>query len=285
MRTPDGRRLAVDRIGDPRGAPVFLLHGTPGSRLGAAPRRMAEDRAGMQLIVYDRPGYGGSGRRPGRGIADAAEDVRTIADKLGFDRFAVAGRSGGASHALACAALLPERVTRAAALVSLAPRDAEGLDWFAGMAPSNVRDYGAATTDPDGLAARIAIRAEGIREDPARLLEELDAELSEGEREICSDPGIRAMLLANFQEALRRSSYGWLDDIMASARPWGFDPADITVPALLWHGERDVFSPVGHSRWLADRIPGATAVFAPDAAHLHAVPALPGIFTWLLDGA
>lgn len=121
VRAPDGRALTVERWGDPDGRPVFLLHGMPGSRLGPAPRGMVLYQRRMQLIAYDRPGYGGSDRHPGRSVADVAQDVAAVADTLGLETFAVAGRSGGAPGALACAALLPERVTRTAAMVGLAP--------------------------------------------------------------------------------------------------------------------------------------------------------------------
>ncbi|MGW1816568.1 alpha/beta fold hydrolase [Streptomyces sp. NPDC002125] len=283
VRVADGRHLMVERLGDPRGRPVFLLHGMPGSRLGPAPRGMVLYQRNMQLITYDRPGYGGSDRMQGRRVMDVAEDVRTIADALGLDRFAVVGRSGGAPHALACAALMPDRVTRTAALVSLAPRDAVGLDWFDGMAPSNVLAYSRATADRDGLAESFILRSEEIRQDPARLLDDLRRELTDDDRIVVNDAGIRMKLLANFQEGLRTSAYGWIDDVIAFSEPWGFDPADITVPVMLWHGVKDVFSPVGHSRWLAEQIPGATAVLEPTAAHFAALSVLPGMLNWLLD--
>jgi pimeloyl-ACP methyl ester carboxylesterase len=273
----------VERLGDPRGRPVFLLHGTPGSRLGPAPRGMVLYQRGMQLIAYDRPGYGGSDRLQGRSVADVAQDVTTIADALGLERFAVAGRSGGAPHALACAALLPDRVTRTAALVTLAPRDAAGLDWFEGMAASNVLEYTTASVDPDGVAARLTPRADAIRKDPVRLLDDLRRELTDSDRMVVSDAGLRMMLLRNYQEALRTSAYGWIDDALAFCSPWGFDPADIQGPVLLWHGEKDVFSPVGHTRWLAERIPDVTAVLEPAAAHFASFHALPRTLTWLLD--
>ncbi|MGW0392005.1 alpha/beta fold hydrolase [Streptomyces sp. NPDC003042] len=282
MRTPDGRTLTVERWGDPDGRPVFLLHGTPGSRLGPAPRGMVLYQRRMQLIAYDRPGYGGSDRHRGRTVADVAQDVAVIADSLGLDTFAVAGRSGGAPGALACAALLPDRVTRTAALVPLAPRDAEDLDWFAGMAASNVREYTTASDDPEELAARLIPRAEGIRRDPGRLLDELRRELTDNDRLIVSDAGLRSMLLRNYREGLRTSAWGWIDDALAFSSPWGFDPADIRCPVLIWHGELDVFSPVGHSRWLARRIPGATATIDPAAAHFAALRALPDVLNWLL---
>ncbi|MCX4727491.1 alpha/beta fold hydrolase [Streptomyces sp. NPDC090052] len=283
VRAPDGRHLTVERLGDPRGRPVFLLHGTPGSRLGPAPRGMVLYQRRMQLIAFDRPGYGGSDRLPGRSVADVAQDVGAIADALGIEKFAVAGRSGGAPHALACAALLPGRVTRAAALVTLAPRDAVGLDWFEGMAASNVREYTSASDDPDGLAARLIPRSAEIRKNPVRLLDQLFSDLTDSDRRVVNDAGVRAMLLRNYQEALRTSPYGWIDDALAFSRPWGFDPADIRSPIMLWHGVKDVFSPVGHSRWLARRIPGATAVLEPAAAHFDALHALPRILNWLLD--
>ncbi|MGX4693965.1 alpha/beta fold hydrolase [Streptomyces sp. JNUCC 63] len=282
VRTADGRRLRVEVSGDPHGRPVFLLHGMPGSRVGPRPRSMFLYQRGARLISYDRPGYGGSDRRPGRRVADVVQDVAVVADALELDRFAVAGRSGGAPHALACAALLPDRVTRAAALVGLAPRNAEGLDWFAGMAPSNVTEFRTAFTDPERFAAGIIPRSARIRDDPARLLEELRGVLTADDRLIVSDNTVRSMLLRNYREALRTSPYGWIDDALALTGPWGFDPARIRVPVLLWHGAQDVFSPASHSAWLADRIPRATAVLEADAAHFAALRALPEVLNWLL---
>ncbi|MFI6931713.1 alpha/beta fold hydrolase [Streptomyces sp. NPDC050287] len=283
--TADGRRLRVEVSGDPRGRPVFLLHGMPGSRVGPKPRSMFLHQRGARLISYDRPGYGGSDRMPGRRVVDVVKDVADVADALDLDRFAVAGRSGGAPHALACAALLPDRVTRAAALVSWAPRDAEGLDWYAGMAPSNVSELSTAATDPERFAARLIPRSAAIRSDPARLLEELRGDLTADDRLIVSDNTIRSMLLRNYREALRTSPYGWIDDALALTGAWGFDPARIEVPVLLWHGKRDVFSPAAHATWLADRIPRATAVLEPTAAHFAALRALPAVLDWLLADA
>ena len=88
---------------------------------------------GLRHVVYLRPGYGDSERCPGRAVADCAADTAAIADWLGVERFYTAGRSGGGPHALACAALLPDRVIAAATIAGVAPEDAEGLDWLAGM--------------------------------------------------------------------------------------------------------------------------------------------------------
>ncbi|BBC36695.1 hypothetical protein SGFS_079890 [Streptomyces graminofaciens] len=282
VRAADGRQLRVECSGDPHGRPVFLLHGMPGSRVGPRPRPMVLYHRGVRLISFDRPGYGGSDRNPGRRVVDGVEDVTAVADALGVGRFAVVGRSGGAPHALACAALLPGRVTRAAALVTLAPRDAQGLDWFKGMAPSNVEEFETALHNPQLFASRLIPRSAAIRSAPAQLLEELRRDLTPDDRRIVSDDGIRSMLMRNYYEALRTSPYGWIDDAIALTGPWGFDPAGIKVPVMLWHGKEDVFSPVSHSNWLADRIPQAISVVEPGAAHFAALRALPGVLDWLL---
>jgi pimeloyl-ACP methyl ester carboxylesterase len=284
VRTADGRQLATVVYGDPDGRPVFLLHGTPGSRIGPRPRSAILHRLGVRLICFDRPGYGESDRQPGRRVADAAADVSAIADALGLGRFAVVGRSGGGPHALACAALLSERVTKVAVLVGLAPREADGLDWLDGMTESNVIEYEAVSSGYAAIAAVTQATAEAVRADPASLLAKLQLELPDADLRVVTDTGIRPLLEAAYAEALRTSPHGWIDDALAFYAPWGFDPAAVTVPVLLWHGARDNLSPVSHAKWLAERMPSAAVVVQAGAAHFGALDVLPDILRWLTSG-
>lgn len=275
-----GRHIAVESAGDPGGFPVFLLHGTPGSRLGPRPRGLLLHQLGIRLITFDRPGYGDSDRFRGRSVADGAYDVAAIADACGIERFAVVGRSGGGPHALACAALLPERVTRAAVLVSLAPRGAPGLDWYEGMSNSNAVDFAAAICGFNVLSGRLTATANEIRHDPASLVLRLLVEVPEPDRRVISDTQLRSMLARNHAEGLRRSADGWIDDVAALCGPWGFAPAAISTPVLLWHGERDIYSPVGHARWLARQLPHAVVMIEPGAAHFGALTVLADVLRW-----
>ncbi|GGT91688.1 alpha/beta hydrolase [Streptomyces violascens] len=259
---------------------MFLLHGTPGSRLGPAPRSAVLYRLGVRLITFDRPGYGDSDRLPGRRVAHAAADVEAIADALDIGEFAVVGRSGGAPHALACAALLPDRTARAAALVGLAPRDAQGLDWFEGMTESNVREYINAAAGKGQLTTSLEMRSITIRADPRRSVNDMRPGLPKPDRGIVADAGIRVMLERNFEEGLRSSADGWVDDVMAFSTDWDFRLEDIHAPVLLWHGEQDVFAPVQHTRWLAERIPGAQMIVERGAAHFGALRALTRVLSW-----
>ena len=220
-----------------------------GKPLGPHPRSAVLHRLGVRLLSFDRPGYGGSDRLAGRRVADAAADVLAIADAYGLDRFSVVGRSGGGPHALACAALLPERVTKAAVLVGLAPHGADGLDWFDGMAQSNVMEFTAAANGYEDIVAHTKMVADAVRANPASLIARLQAELPDPDRRVVADRGIQSMLIETYAEALRTSDYGWIDDALAFCSPWGFDPASVTVPVLLWHGDSDVFSPASHARW------------------------------------
>lgn len=283
---PGGRHLAVDCVGAPDGIAVFLLHGTPGSRRGPRPRAGVLYRLGIKLICYDRPGYGGSDPHPDRSVADAAADVCTIADALELGTFSVVGRSGGAPHALACAALLDGRVETVAALVGVAPPDAANLDWYDGMTNSNTAEYGWAE-DPGAVAAALTERAKQIRDDPEFLLKYLWPELTRQDRRVVDEVAIQKLLSEAYAEAIKHGAQGWIDDVLAMRKPWGFDPSKIKVPVLIWHGLDDVFSPVSHARWLADHIRGGredarvSVVLKRDAAHFDAMQVLPDILTWI----
>jgi pimeloyl-ACP methyl ester carboxylesterase len=282
VESADGRKLAVKVSGNPTGHPVVMLHGTPGSRVGPFPKSRVLYELGVRLVSFDRPGYGRSDRLDSRRVADVVPDVMAIADRLELPRFAVMGRSGGGPHALACAALLPDWVTRAGVLVSLAPWAAEGLDWFAGMADSNVRSYTVAASNPELLTTRLVQAAARIKADPASHVTALAPEMPPADRRVVSDVGIRTQLARNFAEALRDSADGWIDDALAFCAPWGFNLSDIKAPVLLWHGQNDVFSPVAHARWLADQIPHAIMSIRPGTAHFAALEVMPDVLSWLI---
>jgi len=278
VKAAGGRSLSAESLGALDGSPVFLLHGTPGGRRGPRPRGIVLYRLGIRLVTYDRPGYGASDRQVGRTVADAAHDVARIADAMGIDQFGVVGRSGGGPHALACAAVLTDRVTRAATLGSLAPYNAEGLDWSDGMADSNVQAY------HDGeaaLAAELAKRAVEVRRDPESLLRSLWPELVSHDRMVVGDVALRRIIAENHAEALKESAGGWVDDVLALRSPWGFDLSGIAAEVMLWHGGEDVFSPASHTRWLAKRVKRSRVEVQSGAAHFNAVEILPRVLAWI----
>jgi pimeloyl-ACP methyl ester carboxylesterase len=269
IRTRDGRTVAAAEWGDPNGIPLFALHGTPGGRIGFWLDPTIYARHGLRRITVDRPGYGESTRQPGRIVAHIVPDIVAIADELGIGSFAVTGGSGGGPHALACAALLPDRVLRCLADVSIAPFGAEGLDFFADLASGNVDEFEAALRgEPDirqlaeaewaGVLARLDAGDNNILGD--------NYELSDADRaQMLKHAGRMAI---NLRAGLAGGVDGWVDDDIAFTKPWGFDLADIRVPVLLSYGRHDTLVPAAHGDWLAAHIPKARTRVNEDTGHM-----------------
>ena len=253
----DGRKLAFVQRGAEDGVPVIVCHGTPGSRRTRHPDPEMYERHGVKMVVYDRPGYGESDPHIGRSVADAAPDFDAIADELGFDRFAVVGGSGGAPHALACGALLQDRVLRVGALVTPAPSDTDDFDFYEGLAELNVKEFGAALEGRESIEAFIQPYADQLRADPDAVIEEILSELHEVDREIASRDGFRSVMRESFVEAVRQGVRGWADDDLAFAKSWGFEPEDVHAEVRLWQGELDVLAPRTHGEYVASRLPNA----------------------------
>jgi pimeloyl-ACP methyl ester carboxylesterase len=283
VHTQDGRTLAVQDGGDPAGRPVLVHAGTPASRHQFGPLTADAATRGLRLISYDRPGYGGSGSQPGRAVSDCANDVRAICADLTIDRLAMWGWSGGGPHVLACAALLPDLVAAVASLASIAPYDADGLDYFAGMGQDNIDDTRLLLADP-------AEAREKLDKDREGMLEASASDLAQGLASLLSatDAAVLTGELADYladamHEALAPGSQGWWDDSRAAITPWGFELASISVPVLLLHGRQDKFVPVGHGEWLAAHIPGVTARILPDDGHLTLLHRIGEVHSWLAE--
>jgi pimeloyl-ACP methyl ester carboxylesterase len=278
LETPDGRTLAYAVWGDPAGFPVLALHGTPGSRLGRWHDESLYAELGACWVTHDRAGYGRSDRRPGRRIADEVDDVRALADELGFDRFGVIGGSGGGPHALACAALLPDRVVRASCIVGVAPLGPPGLErdaWLAGMDPENVKELGWAIAGEDVLAPELEREHARMREravvDPATILDDFD--LSESDRAQMARPELLEVRRESVLEQAVNGVGGWVDDDLALVSPWGFDVEVISVPVLVRYGLTDVLVPPSHGDWLAAHVPGCIVKIDEAAGHMGSDPA------------
>lgn len=266
---PDGRVLELAVTGPADGPVLVLHHGTPGSLVRSRVVEDAAHRRGLRLVTFNRAGYGGSTRKPGRSVADAAADLESVLDHLGAERCLTLGTSGGGPHALACAALLPDRVAAAASVAGVGPYGVADLDFLAGMGADNVEEFGHAAAGEQQLRTALEPVAPLLREARAQDLADLmDTLLPEADRACLASGPNGEDLAAQFKESLRTGVSGWLDDDLAFVRPWGFALDAIAVPVFVWQGDRDLMVPVAHGRWLIDHVPGAAARLRPGEGHL-----------------
>ncbi len=260
----DGRRLAFDEHGDPEGAPALWCHGGISSRLDAAPLGARCRELGVRLIAPDRPGTGYSDHAAGRTLLDWPADVAELADALGVDRFAVAGWSLGGQYALACAAALPERVTRVALIAGVVPFEAEpsrdGLTWMD-------RSLLTLSRWAPPLAALGLLG--GIRlPSAARLQRVVERDGTESDRvAMRTDPSPRAMAVA-IKESIRSGTRGVIRDYRIWGEPWGFDLEGVEVEVGVWQGDEDTMVPLSDAELLAARIPKSRLFVCPGEGHV-----------------
>jgi pimeloyl-ACP methyl ester carboxylesterase len=269
-----GRALHVydarpEETGPGAGPVVFWHHGTPNTGEPPEPLLPAGARQGIRWVSYDRPGYLSSTPRPGRDIASAAGYVATVADALGIDRFAVLGHSSGGAHALACAALLPDRVQAVICAAGLAPYTAEGLDWFAGMYAGGAAVLAAAAAGREALSEHLA----STGYDPQMFTSADHTALT----------GNWAWLARIAGVASEAGPAGMIEDELANVAPWGFEPSQIRAPVLYVHGGQDRIAPAAHAQWLAGRTPGSELWLRPPDGHVSVLEAGPAALEWLCD--
>jgi pimeloyl-ACP methyl ester carboxylesterase len=288
VETADWRTLEVLTSGPDDGLPLLFHWGTP---QGAVPFGILERPAvarNLRVISYSRPGYGASSpRREGAAttVADDAADAAAVLDHLGLHDFVTLGWSGGGPRALACAALQPGRCLAAVSGAGVAPANAEGLDFLAGMGPENIEEFEAAMAGPRALEdwlsreapATFAVTAEDVIASFGELLPEVDKAALTGE------------LAERIAESLRRAGQqgivGWRDDDLTLMRPWGFDLAAIEVPVSVWQGGQDKMVPYAHGVWLTEHIPDTSAHLYQDEGHISLVMQMDRVLDDLLARA
>jgi pimeloyl-ACP methyl ester carboxylesterase len=266
--TSDGRSVRYYDTGEAPNttATVFWHHGTPQTGRLLEPVVAAASRRGIRVISCARAGYEGTTSLENRNVGAAAEDVIRVADALGLDRFGTIGASGGGPHALACAALAPQRVQAVVSLAGVAPF-ADLPEWFEGMAsPGGLRSA------TQGRAAR-ATFAETAEFDPGSFTA-ADWDALAGEWGVLS---------ADAQRAGEAGAEGDIDDDVAFTSPWGFELSDVTVPVLLVQGGEDRVIPASHARRLLGGLPRAELWMRPRDGHVSILRALPVALDWFLD--
>lgn len=269
MKLDGERTLGYSDYGEPSGIPIFLFHGTPGSRLFGLEGDPLLERYGIRVIAPERPGYGLSDPKPNGELADWAADVAALADHLGIDRFHVAGESGGGPYVVACAIGLPTRILSATLIGSVTPPET--------FLPPKGRAVGARFVlglvkyAPFVLKLLLAVEIRAMSKNPGAAMQRMLKSFSDWDRRVLNDSNGKArknVLLLHFREAFRQGSDGVYRDLLLMSQSWKLDLSRVEVPVFLWHGELDTLVPIEPVKEFAKLIPHCESHFLPEAGHL-----------------
>ena len=238
----DGITLAFAEWGAADGRAVVGWPGNPGSRFGLGWAREWAAACGVRLVIFDRPGMGGSEPDSSRSVTSTARRVtRAVAD-LGIARFAVLGNSSGGPYALACAAVAPAAVARVAVVAGVGVMSETGA--HDGMSEENGRFWSQASVGPSATTETF-------------------------QRIIGDAPtmGLHPEKAADIAEAGRQGAFNLALDAHVITARWDVELTDVTAPVDLWHGAVDDDVPLIQARRLADRLRQATLHVWPNRGH------------------
>ncbi|AEA28488.1 alpha/beta hydrolase fold protein [Pseudonocardia dioxanivorans CB1190] len=270
------------------GAPVLVVHGTPGGIDAAELMARILPRDGVSAILLSRPGYLGT-PLDGRTTVDAQADLMAaLLDHLGIARAGVYTWSGGGPAGYRFAVRHPDRVTALVANAAcsqayrlpeqdLATRlmftTAPGQWLLRVLAAHGGRQYtqGVIADEGDLTPDQVAQRVDEILADPAK-------------QRFVTDLGPTAL-----PDGRRRA--GYRNDLDRFAEITTLELEKITVPTLVVQGTADADLPPEHSWYAARTIPGAELLSLDTGTHLalythpDAAAAQTHVVEFLLAGA
>jgi pimeloyl-ACP methyl ester carboxylesterase len=277
LSLPDGRSVAYTEFGAPDGLPVMYFHGAPTSRLDLAVYDAEFVGRGLRVISPDRPGYGGSTPQPGRGLEMWPTDLAQLADHLLVDTFACVGYSSGGPYAVACAALLPDRVSAAGVVAGVTDMGWEpAWDGF-DKAEGELMAIGDEAAAAAWCEARYGVRGERFFDG--------EADLAPADTAALADEAISAGMFASVSESFRQGVTGYAQDVTVQGRPWKFDVSAVRAPVTLIHGDADTVVPVVHARHTAQMIATASLVLLPGEGHFSIYRRIPEVIAALVAPA
>ncbi|WIE76699.1 alpha/beta hydrolase [Curtobacterium sp. MCSS17_007] len=256
-------RIAVAVRGT--GAPVLVLHGTPGAIRAAdvMARFLPSDR--FRVVTLSRPGYTGTSLVPEHAsLDDEVDRYAALLDDLGIDRVAVLAWSGGGPAAYRFAVRHPHRLRALVVVAGLSAR-------WAPPTPSPA-EWVVAHTTLGAVAAALAGRllpSVVVRTAEAGVSSLRGRALSDHVADVLHDRARRRVVidLSTSGNAGGRNRPGWDNDVRVLGAVDDLDLGAVAAPTLLVHGDADTEVPLEHSARAAAAVPDAELVTLPGGTH------------------
>ena len=265
----DGRQLGYAEYGDSAGHPVLFFHGFPGSRLQTADFHDAAKAQHCRLIGVDRPGMGLSSCNPQHTLLSWADDITALANHLSIEKFSIFGHSGGAPFVMACAYVMPERITSAAIVSGIAPTTLSESQ--IGLARGQ-RILIAFVRFIPGFALLMMQLQHIMFKLPKNLnnkmYQKMILQLPAADQVILQNPARLNTMLSASAEAFKQGARGAAQEFRLISNPWGFDLEKIKTPITIWQGALDKQVPISHAKLYQARLPNAQLQLFEQEGHI-----------------
>jgi len=267
VRLSDGRCLEYAEYGDPAGPLVLYFHGTPGSHLEVHAAASELPASGIHILAINRPGIGNSSYQHGRTIMGWPADVTEFLEATGRgeESFGILGFSGGTPYALACAQVMPQRITR---IAIVSGHTSLGIP---GVVPGKEDRFIEFFLRRPKLAKKaVKMTRKRLRKKPDKIVARITKRWDPSDRALVNgDPFMRRILEKSLKHATLRGEHGVLTDTQLLGSRWGFDLSQINgMPISIWHGQSDSIAPVSMGRYFHKQLAGSTLHLKPSAGHV-----------------
>lgn len=258
--------LGYSDTGDPNGIPVIMMHASTGSRLQQHPQFQLLIEKGIRLITPERPGFGLSTPSSNWAMEDFAQNIGLLADRLGIERFIVAGFCGGAPYALQTSQTLADRVIHTCLISPITPYHPINLMY--GVKASNKLLANIALKTPKLLTSFTTFIAKNIITEPERYFDQVYSSLGSSDIFALSEPEVTDGFLLAFQEAIRQGPQALAEELSKTAQQWPFALSSILGPVTIFHGQKDCHVSIDHVYQLSSALPHCKLMEYAEHGHL-----------------
>lgn len=266
LELPDKRLISFSEYGLQGGRPAIFCQNVMGSRL-QRPSDLITHKAGVHLIVIDRPGQGRSSINEKFSIADWPADALAVADSLGIDSFDVIGFAHGGAFACELARTTQQRVKTLTLLGCCTPGACK--EATRNLLPTHRMMYYLAWRLPKVHQQVLRFLLHGAKEHPDKYFDDVFSMLGSGDKDALTFHGARENLIESVVEGARQSSAAVAHETqIAVIQDWGNSLGEIDCPVMVWHGEQDPVVPATMAPDLANRFRHATCEVVSKRGHL-----------------
>lgn len=250
------------RYGKPRGEPIIVLHGFPGSAIHGIFFRHFANECGAEIFSLDRPGYGDTPLTNNHELSDWIKMVDHFLTQYGIDSFSVIGISGGTPFALALAHGFSKRVKRLGIICGIAPW-AENTQGFSVLQNISFFIYKYLPL----IVSNQILKKRFLQSDYEKSLQQLAKTLNQLDQEILDHPEVRKNIIDGMIAARKQGILGIQNDLMIYTSHWKINWSLINMPTFVWFGMDDLMLNYKMSNTFKEKIPHLKLKLFPGEGH------------------